>query len=509
MESEKGITLIKLCFLVVLIWILFAMSYSAIKESFEATDLEKFVVNMELIQERVNLIRREYKLWEEYNPNEAENFHKYLETLGFVNAGDVTDVYSAEFTGIIDTLNSSDIEFWNKDIDSILANYYYFSPETLKSKLNITSFDNHIIINFYTGNVIAKDPASDMETGKFIYRQYDTEIGNDLIIVPISNEDSNIDVTILENYGLSQKIKISLLATGDDVSAPHINEIYYTLDTNDTRKRCTDLVDYTYNFEGKFATFTIDRSGTYSFIVEDTNSIQYKKVDFEVMLCNPPMLPEGFMGVYWDSEGIEFSISNTYDSRWYDYSKANFNMANAKDANGNYWVWVPRFIYEEKQDLINVDFVISTSKTSTKNVATNTYKECNAFEENESGFWIAKYQSNYDKKLLSIKPGKTLTILDKPDAINICKNYSEDVSLVSIKDLDALRMLAVSYNIQISNDLVHYAGGSPTETDIIKNVKYSSTGNISGVYDIETSETELTIDSDEYSGRFRPIIKIK
>ena len=78
MRSEKGITLIKLCFVIVLIGILFVMTVSSIKSSFEATNLQKFVIRMELIQEKVNLIRREYKVWENYNPNENGNFYEYL-----------------------------------------------------------------------------------------------------------------------------------------------------------------------------------------------------------------------------------------------------------------------------------------------------------------------------------------------------------------------------------------------------------------------------------------------
>ena len=76
MRSEKGITLIKLCFVIVLIGILFAMFISALKSSFEATNLQKFVIKMELLQEKVNVIRREYKIWEEYDPNESGNYYE-------------------------------------------------------------------------------------------------------------------------------------------------------------------------------------------------------------------------------------------------------------------------------------------------------------------------------------------------------------------------------------------------------------------------------------------------
>ena len=149
MKEERGITLIKLCFLIVIIAILFVMMFSALKSSFEATDIQKFVVQMELLQEKVNLIRREYKLWNEYDPNEVGNYHLYLESLGFTNANTSPNLYLDEFNKIIENLTIEELEYWDKDTDHILANYYYFEPKDLKDKFGLKNFDNYIIINFY------------------------------------------------------------------------------------------------------------------------------------------------------------------------------------------------------------------------------------------------------------------------------------------------------------------------------------------------------------------------
>ena len=222
------------------------------------------------------------------------------------------------------------------------------------------------------------------------------------------------------------------------------------------------------------------------------------------------MLP-GFIGVYWDDAGTEYSIANTYDSNWYSYSKDNFKMANAKDAEGNYWVWIPRFIYEENANSINIDFAKDNTMISSRNVATNTYTLYDAFDMDTKGFWIAKYQGNVNKNKLSFKPGKTLTIVNKTKAEDISNklmdsSLDEYARLGISQELDAAGIIAKAYGIEIANDLVHYAGGSPNEKEIVNNTKYSSTNNIFGVFDLNTSETEITQNSNEDEGRFRLIL---
>lgn len=515
MKSESGITLIKLIFVVIVIAILLTISISALKSSFEATELQRFVIEMELLQEKVNIIRREYKIWENYDPNENGNFYEYLKTFGFKNADSKENVYANEFSQIIKYFNENNYEYWDSDVDSILANYHYFSSEDIKTHFDLSNFDNNIIINFYTGNIIAKDPVEDVNTHRMVYRQYDAEIGNELNIVPIVNEETTVEVSVIENYGLRQKIKVALKSPSEKILKPNIDEIFYYReeDKNAVKKKCTQLVDYVYNSQEKYATFTIDRSGKYYFIVKDSNSTEYKQIDFEIMLCNPPVLLDGLLGVYWDEDGVEYSIANTTDEKWYNYSKSSIRMANAKDEDGNYWVWIPRYIYSENKELINLNFTLETTTTSTENVATN-YKLQEGFEDDVKGFWVAKYQSNFSKGKLSIKPGKTLTIESIINATEYCKNdlpaklvpYAD---LISTEELNAVRILARSYGLTISNDLVHYAGGSPNEKEIIHNTKYSSSNNIYGVYDVETSEVEITRNGEEKEGRFRPILIIK
>ena len=81
---------------------------------------------------------------------------------------------------------------------------------------------------------------------------------------------------------------------------------------------------------------------------------------------------------------------------------------------------------------------------------------------------------------------------------------------MSENDLNAALILSKALDVEISNNLVHYAGGSPNIDDFKNNTKYSSTNNIYGIFDLLTSENEITSDSKPNEiGRFRGVISIK
>ena len=139
----------------------------------------------------------------------------------------------------------------------------------------------------------------------------------------------------------------------------------------------------------------------------------------------------------------------------------------------------------------------------------NNYKLHEAFSENGEilGFWMAKFQANIENGVdIDIKPGKALTLLTSSQAENIISSFNKKYSLMSDKEREAVLFLSMSNSIEISNDLVHYAGGAPNEDGFKTNTRYSSTGNIYGVYDLITSEIEITSGFND-EGRFRETIR--
>ena len=148
-----------------------------------------------------------------------------------------------------------------------------------------------------------------------------------------------------------------------------------------------------------------------------------------------------------------------------------------------------------------IEYTYNLESKTTRNRILADYKLQNSFTSNNiTGFWIAKFQVNeaLNGNIL-IKPAQTLSIISAKNKINDIMSEDEKNAVILISD---------SASITISNDLVHYAGGGVNEKDYIKNTQYSSNGNVYGVYDLITSENEITKESDknEY-GRYRLVKK--
>ena len=326
MKKENGITLIKICIIVAIIFIIATICAFIFKETNEKKELNKYIYIMEQIQEKVSLVRTEYKVWEKYNPNESGNFYTYLQELGYSNANNASNPYINDFNEIIKTIEENDFkDNWNSNIDTIITNYCYFSQEDLEELFGLSNINFEVIINFYTGNVISRIGVKDGEN--IIYRQYDSSIGNKLVISNIYNSEIIPKFEIIENFGLSQKVKISL----NRKESADIKDIYYySSSTDENKKICSKLNGYNYNRDENAVYFYIENSGDYTFIVEDTNFVQYTQIEYQFNLCNPPQMLDGMMGIYWEENGNETRILTEYDSKWYNYSKNDFRMANDK-----------------------------------------------------------------------------------------------------------------------------------------------------------------------------------
>ena len=300
---------------------------------------------------------------------------------------------------------------------------------------------------------------------------------------------------------MNQKVKIYIDAqNGGDVEAPDILDVFYYTQADESLKSCTYLNDYTYVQAEKAVYFTVSRTNKYSFVIKDSNFIQYKKVEKDFNLCNPPILKDNMTGIYWDENKEEKEINNIYDANWYDYSFEKMKFANAKTDDGNYWVWIPRYSVKDNKEDFDIEFVSNFSGLSTSNKSLVGYSIQKAFSENGeiTGFWVAKFQANVDNEKVSIKPGKTLTF-NKMDE-NIRKQ------LMTNNQKEATILFSKLGGFEIANDLIHYAGGSPDIKGFIENTRYSSTNNEYGVYDLICSENELTAESKiDEEGRFRLI----
>lgn len=270
--KEIKITIYNLILMIIIAMsIIFLCSFSIVNAK-RKIDLKNYIVNMEKIQEKVNIIRKEYTVWNEYDGNEAGNFLAYIQSLGYINANTASNMYINEFNTIINNLNNEDTEYWNMVTDSILSNYCYFSIDSLKQNFNVSNPKSEVIVNFYTGNVISKDGIKDV-TNKIIYRQYDSQIGNKLTTSFFTNELKTV-AQVIENNGLSQRIKISF---SQRENTPQILDVFYYIDEKETKQNCKELQDYIYMRNENAIYFTINVSGKYFFVIKDSNYIEYPR----------------------------------------------------------------------------------------------------------------------------------------------------------------------------------------------------------------------------------------
>jgi len=232
-------------------------------------------------------------------------------------------------------------------------------------------------------------------------------------------------------------------------------------------------------------------------------------IELDIKLCNNPILLESMTGIYWDENGNEIQVEDEKNPNWYNYSSSIMKFANAKTIDGNYWVWIPRYIYNVGDEVTNIEYTYEDTIKSTANKILSGYNLHEAFVNNEYGFWISKFQANGEEnQKISILPSKTLTALSTRNAILNINSYMPEANLMSEYERKAVLQIADFAKIKISNDLVHYAGGGIHEKDYISNTEYSSTKNVYGIYDLITSENEITRNSNEDEiGRYRLTIK--
>ncbi len=164
----------------------------------------------------------------------------------------------------------------------------------------------------------------------------------------------------------------------------------------------------------------IDQGKTFKAHIETREGEVYPGYN-EAKGVNHPVLFTGMTPIKW--EGTTELETNEDDPDWYDYDEKRW--ANAKSADGSYWVWIPRYAYkiescyhtsgEDCEALtgkqagdIDVKFLKSTTNLTEDNTPIEStgyeahVKDTSmhhflhpAFQFNgeELGFWVAKYQS--------------------------------------------------------------------------------------------------------------------
>ncbi len=222
---------------------------------------------------------------------------------------------------------------------------------------------------------------------------------------------------------------------------------------------------------------------------------------------NSPNLGSGMTAVAWNDFNEE--IIPTTNEDWYEYKDTEIagvntsKWANAQTSDGSYWVWIPRYEYklDESAKTIDINFIEISQTTPTSG-----YKIHPAFENGSdtnytngewdkelAGIWVMKYEaSNSEGKAKSVPGVRAWTEL------TIGEIYSQSLTYDSTKESHFIKNSewgAVSYlaysqygrnRIEITgsnNGNTMYTGGGG-DSAYKTNVNQTTTGNITGIYDL-------------------------
>ena len=368
----------------------------------------------------------------------------------------------------------------------------------------------------------------------------DTGVSKDVPLVIANNSNNDIDIII----GVASGYVGNTITYGSN-GYPNGTKITNTYNSSDITNACeggsnvgTDCIEKVENGRLKVYCITSDTE-----LEEDPTG------------ANRPVLAEGMIPITYDgSNWIKADEYGAYNN-WYDYG--NQKWANAvmvtsskRDTYMNadvgtvvpeadilaYYVWIPRYKYKlfnatyksgTTEQLIDVVFENETSTTGTvtctyasngretcQNKANGNWYTHPAFTLGNSelkGMWVGKFETTGNTTTPTIKPGITsLREMSVPNMYSVGKlfrstNYitAEGVNHADSHMMKNIEWGAVAYlkqsiyglgitDIGISHNDSYFTGGG-SGTSYKTNIRQSTTGNITGIYDMSGGALEYVM----------------
>ena len=352
-KNSKGITLIVLIITVIIMLILVSVSTYTGLESYNRAARTEFISMMQLVQAKVDELVKEKDLNPEaLGKDLGENELKVFETA----------ISNGEISG--------------KTTDTLR----YFSKDELKEQLEI-EVNEEIIVDFSTREVISLNGVK--YKGKIYYTQYNLPKGQKLIQYSNNDQENELNFTYSKtNQRLNATIKIIPTRKGNKIENAIIK---YKLGEEQYRQINKD-------------TITISKSGTYIVQVSDIYGTKPIEKDINVQLTNSPMLIKNWSKITTNSETTFEEYTDSDKITWYDYAEDEFKKyAYAKDEEGNYYIWIPR--YAKNNESGEIKFIKGNSNTFTDETAYNSYewtipKEFSPNNIKLTGFWLRVQEPN-------------------------------------------------------------------------------------------------------------------
>ncbi|MCI6002185.1 MAG: hypothetical protein MRZ37_03450, partial [Tenericutes bacterium] len=368
----------------------------------------------------------------------------------------------------------------------------------------------------------------------------DTGVSKDVALVIANNSDNDIDVII----GIVSGYVGNTITYGSD-GYPSGTKITSTYNLSDITNSCEGQIGDTSNCITK-----IENGYENIYCLSESNLIEEDPTG-----ANRPVLAEGMIPITYDgSNWVKADVYGIYNN-WYDYG--NQKWANAvmvtsstRDTYMNtdvgtivseadvlaYYVWIPRYKYQlfnatyasgTSSQLIDVVFENGTSTTGTVTCtyASNGAETCTnksngnyythpafTFGDTElKGIWVGKFETTGSTTTPTVKPGiaylRNINVASMYTASKLIRSTdyltTNGVSSADSHMMKNIEWGAVAYlkqsiyglgitDITINNNSSYYTGGG-TGTSYKTNTGQSTTGNITGVYDMSGGAYEYVM----------------
>ena len=368
----------------------------------------------------------------------------------------------------------------------------------------------------------------------------DIGVSKDVPLVIANNSDNDIDVII----GVVSGYVGNTITYGSD-GYPSGTKITSTYNLNDITNSCEGQIGDTSNCITK-----IENGYENIYCLSESNLIKEDPTG-----ANRPVLTEGMIPITYDGTNwVKADVYGAYNN-WYDYG--NQKWANAvmvtsstRDTYMNtdvgtivseadvlaYYVWIPRYKYQlfnatyasgTSSQLIDVVFENGTSTTGTVTCtyASNGAETCTnksngnyythpafTFGDTElKGIWVGKFETTGSTTTPTVKPGiaylRNINVASMYTASKLIRSTdyltTNGVSSADSHMMKNIEWGAVAYlkqsiyglgitDIIINNNGSYYTGGG-SGTSYKTNTGQSTTGNITGVYDMSGGAYEYVI----------------
>lgn len=277
---------------------------------------------------------------------------------------------------------------------------------------------------------------------------------------------------------------------------------------------------------------------------------------------NVPKLATGMTAVKWDASNNEMATTAS-DPDWYDYGSKKW--ANAKTQDGSYWVWIPRYAYRITSGFhsnvtgtIDVKFLTDTSNTAADSTSVVAYSNGNSATNfvphpafnfggtQVTGMWVAKFEASNNGGKVASKPNmNSWNNFFLSDAYNASRNMETnsaygwgtsgsnlDTHMIKNTEWGAVAYLATSNYGKVSEvwinnlntnlavegfgpSITGCAGSSVSAAELksttcpaanqyntATGVNASTTGNITGIYDMVGGNEEYVMGNINNSATF-------